>query len=285
LDQELQCVGGTGQLGEFLEHIGRVATARPHVLVAYSYILHMALFAGGRFIRASLESAGEEFWARWRTPHTEAGDNREHHTQAQAGLSAEEGTSVSTRDHYDHGLPLRFFHFGTLRDGEDLKTEYKDRLSDLESILTTGERLEIIQEATSIFENMVLLVEQLDNVCGTPTDGLIGNGATFMPVTIGSRLRDSIVLAKERNVRRSTRSTDSEDSQSSAALTSETSSVAAVRVPGFDDSPSRKSQRSESTSEDCAQSRSSVTSSGLEDTLAVPSAEVSKLTERLESLC
>ena len=60
--EQLELVGQTGRLAEFVKHIQRSITAKPHVLLAYSHILYMALFSGGRFIRASLEAVGEHFW-------------------------------------------------------------------------------------------------------------------------------------------------------------------------------------------------------------------------------
>jgi hypothetical protein len=60
-DQQIADLGLRGPLGSFLKHIKKVIYDSPHLLIAYLYILYMALFAGGRFMRASLESAGEVF--------------------------------------------------------------------------------------------------------------------------------------------------------------------------------------------------------------------------------
>ncbi|KAI6084788.1 hypothetical protein F4821DRAFT_166929 [Hypoxylon rubiginosum] len=60
-------------LTEFVQHIKKAVAKRPHVLLAYAWVLYMALFSGGRFIRASLErvDAASPFW----TPLAAAGSS------------------------------------------------------------------------------------------------------------------------------------------------------------------------------------------------------------------
>ncbi len=50
------------QLQAFLAHIRYSVARRPHVLIAYAWVFYMALFSGGRWIRAQLHGAGERFW-------------------------------------------------------------------------------------------------------------------------------------------------------------------------------------------------------------------------------
>jgi heme oxygenase len=49
-----------------IEHIEQACTSTPHVLIAYAFVLYMALFNGGRWIRAELLKAqwggGLDFW-------------------------------------------------------------------------------------------------------------------------------------------------------------------------------------------------------------------------------
>lgn len=63
VEEQLQSASQTGRLALFLNHMERSIEDKPHVIIAYSYIFFMALFAGGRFIRATLESAGPAFWS------------------------------------------------------------------------------------------------------------------------------------------------------------------------------------------------------------------------------
>ncbi|KAK2028535.1 heme oxygenase-like protein [Colletotrichum zoysiae] len=208
VEEQLKAVSESGRLAEFTQHIKRAIEKRPHVLMAYSYILFMALFAGGRFIRATLESAGSEFWAQTPSPilpsQTACEEKQPSTTMpASAGtesidmMRGDHGTTGTGTNHSHHSLPLGFFHFATVLDGEDLRKEFKKRLSDSENLLTTPERNDIIQEAVCIFDNMLLLVGQMDKVCETD----LGDAhapplwASLIP---SGRLRDSLAVARER---------------------------------------------------------------------------------------
>ncbi|KAI6782387.1 uncharacterized protein J7T54_001244 [Emericellopsis cladophorae] len=164
IEQQLRIVSDRGPLAEFLNHIKRSVENRPHVLLAYAYIFFMALFAGGRYIRASLQSVGNEFW-----------DQGPDHVKPTMQACTEERpnpgeeTDGTPKSRVTSSMPLRFFHFPTPTDGEDLKCEFKQKLADLEAKLSQSERQDIVQEAISIFERMTMLVEQLDVVCGGQT--------------------------------------------------------------------------------------------------------------------
>jgi heme oxygenase len=145
-----------GQLAEFLVHMRSAVANKPHVLLSYSYIFFMALFAGGRIIRARLGLAGREFWNQTVRPIT--------HEQEREPCVYD----LQEQDAYPE-IPVRFLRFGTPSDGEDLKREFKKRLSQSEAMLTAQERQDIVQEAVCIFENMTLLMDQLDEVCGEAT--------------------------------------------------------------------------------------------------------------------
>ncbi|KAK1994472.1 heme oxygenase-like protein [Colletotrichum falcatum] len=208
VEEQLKAVSESGRLAEFTQHIKRTIEKRPHVLMAYSYILFMALFAGGRFIRATLESAGSEFWAQIPSPIL---PSQKACQEKQPSMSMPASTDTGSIDmmrgdhrtiaagtkHSRHLLPLGFFHFATVLDGEDLRKEFKKRLSDSESLLTTQERNDVIQEAVCIFDNMLLLVGQMDNVWETN----LGDARATPPwasLIPGGRLRDSLAVARER---------------------------------------------------------------------------------------
>ncbi|KAJ0166808.1 hypothetical protein CTA2_5784 [Colletotrichum tanaceti] len=208
VEEELKAVAEAGRLAEFTHHVKRTIEKKPHVLVAYSYIFFMALFAGGRFIRAILESAGSEFWGQVPAPIPPSQKS----CQARDPVTAVPSSAamvpvdlmrgdhrtirVGTK-HSRHSLPLGFFHFATVLDGEDLKAEFKKRLSASESLLTPQERNDIIQEAVCIFDNMLLLVVQLDDVCETNLED--GSAASpWASLASGGRLRDSLAVARER---------------------------------------------------------------------------------------
>ncbi|KAF4981005.1 hypothetical protein FZEAL_3120 [Fusarium zealandicum] len=212
VEDQLRFVRQTGRLGDFIQHIKRSVEHRPHVLLAYSYILFMALFAGGRFIRATLESAGDDFWDHLPSPVKPTSlpcQPSSRPTKRASGLCDEEIPKDDYHCHATHTMPLRFFHFQTPEDGEDLKREFKQRLASLEGLLTTREKEDIVKESVCIFENMMLLVQQLDLVCDDPglkqsssrTSSLYDLVDQFHPFR--SRLRDSVAITKERSVRAS----------------------------------------------------------------------------------
>ncbi|KAL0944033.1 heme oxygenase [Colletotrichum truncatum] len=209
IDKQLEAVSEAGRLAEFTSHVRRTIEKKPHVLLAYSYILYMALFAGGRFIRATLESVGSEFWEHApssippfqtscsvRTLRNERFDAV---TNDSADIfEVEGGMPKLVGNHLGHTLPLRFFHFATVLDGEDLKREFKKRLTESEGLLTTQERQDVIQEAICIFDNMLLLVGQLDNVCKTNFDDDHSAVASWASKWSLSRPRDSVIVTHER---------------------------------------------------------------------------------------
>lgn len=166
VEEQLQHISSTGALQKFTAIIQQSIRDKPHVLVAYTYILYMALFAGGRFIRASLESAGDEFW-----------DRRASLPPLLANTGTQQGStfvSLPAQAQYSSSqFPLNFFHFNTPRDGEDIKEEFKQHLSDAESMLTRLEIDDMVHEAVVIFEEMHAVVHQLDERF-TPLDARDG---------------------------------------------------------------------------------------------------------------
>lgn len=98
----------------------------------------MAIFSGGRWIRQQLREAGPAFW----DPRTRRAYQGEDAVLERPGFS--------------------FLCFDGSDDGEDIKTEFKKRLSDAEDILTIVDRMDIVNEAQTIFTNCIAIVEDLD---------------------------------------------------------------------------------------------------------------------------
>ncbi|KAI1487581.1 heme oxygenase-like protein [Biscogniauxia mediterranea] len=247
LREQLGHAASSPALGSFLSHARAETRRRPHVLVAYAWVLYMALFSGGRFIRASLEAVDPAFWVPASAlPH---GDPLPGQEKAKGKESAYGGflpagflakaveaalgtritsTAVSSaaattgRDtdidprtdeeqkrrenleqQWQQKLPVRFLRFDTPSDGEDLKTTFKQRLAESEdALLTPGERDDIVREAQHIFDFMVQIVGELDEVCGS-TDGKEGgDGGEDEARLLSLRSRDSVVVEKEREKRK-----------------------------------------------------------------------------------
>ncbi|KAI1753443.1 heme oxygenase-like protein [Xylaria castorea] len=171
LTEQLNHASESPVLGNFLNHTRNSVEKSPHVLLAYAWVLYMALFSGGRFIRASLENIYPAFWI---------------------PASAQQPTSTTFPSAAGAGaLPLDFFRFDTPVDGEDLKLEFKQRLLDAEGLITESEREDIIQEAGCIFDYMIRLVGELDDVCGTDKEAAEAR-------LLSLRSRDSVVVENER---------------------------------------------------------------------------------------
>ncbi|CAH0058981.1 unnamed protein product [Clonostachys solani] len=209
VQEQLNMMSETGHLAHFLDHMRRSINSRPHVLIAYAYIFFMALFAGGRFIRASLESVGHAFWDQCPSPvrpnMMACEKDRRHSAESldTSETSHDEKPGGSRGSPESHGFPLGFFHFSTPMDGEDLKREFKKRLSGSETVLTDREKDDVVNESVCIFENMILLVGQLDEVCVVP-----GQDTTDADDMM-ARLRDSVSVTRERrDLRNSMRRSD-----------------------------------------------------------------------------
>lgn len=125
---------------DFTAHIEASASAKPHVLIAYAWVMYMALFNGGRWMRSELSAAGDTFWGPPPQP------------------------LVDERDKGGSDEALNFFRFDGSHDGEVVKNDFKTRLSEMEVLLKAEERRDIVREAQVIFVRCALLVEELDDV-------------------------------------------------------------------------------------------------------------------------
>ncbi|KAM0801929.1 hypothetical protein BDR22DRAFT_961956 [Usnea florida] len=131
-------------LRAFTEHIRKEVTGKRHLLLAYTWVLYMALFSGGRYIRARLRGAGVGFWR--------AGDGV---------MMVDDDGEGGEVDGY-----LGFWTFEGSEDGEDIKVEFKTRFAAVEGTLTEGERQEVVQEAVFIMRSMIELVMEISDVVG-----------------------------------------------------------------------------------------------------------------------
>lgn len=215
LDTEIRrLVTSDGALSEFTRRIRKSVEERPHVLISYGYILYMALFAGGRFIRSSLESQrfqsftfhnGNSLMLNLSDPSCgeEGFTYRDINRNSTAVETPDETGSVYSHARLSAPPPVNFLRFDTPSDGEELKNDFKGRLLDAECLLSENEKEEIIQEAAVIFEEMLSVVQQLDEHFDheKPSDALSVAGGLFgsaQEAKLTDRLRDSVVVTKER---------------------------------------------------------------------------------------
>lgn len=155
--KQVAAVSKSGELAEFTDHIKQAVGRNPHVLLAYSWVLYMALFSGGRYIRASLHAAGPAFWTRSTV--------EEQLDTAESPAPRHPPYKSTKLDIDSFNTPgLSFFNFRGDQDGEDIKIEFKKRFGQTESILNHQERQDIVQEAQMIFSYMISLVNDLDSM-------------------------------------------------------------------------------------------------------------------------
>ena len=138
------------QLKVFVSHIRSCLIAKPHLLVAYTWIFYMAIFSGGRYIRAKLQDAGNDFWA----CEVDLENRNESHVPRNP-------TDPAVKS------PLSFWSFPGAFDGEDLKADYKARILELELGLTVDERREVVDEAVDIMCKLLEIVDGIDTSIAT----------------------------------------------------------------------------------------------------------------------
>ncbi len=159
------------RLEAFTDHIRSVAAvpAKRHLLLAYAWVLYMALFSGGRYIRARLRGAGAGFWDK--------------------GVEGERGLGDDEKEAGVDGY-LGFWTFEGEEDGEDLKAEFKDRFASVEGILTEAEKEEVVQEAVFIMQSMIDVVVEISELFGTGLSEAAAGGRTVDDETVDGRVHD-----------------------------------------------------------------------------------------------
>ena len=211
IDEQLDAVSQNGHLAAFIAHTKASVEANPHVLLAYAWVLYMALFSGGRYLRAALQSASSvprpDFWTRDPRPCVPTPSPPPPPPPATLRALKNPPTPTSPRTprpktrsetSASKQVPgLQFFNFASDEDGEDIKLEIKKRITEAEILLTAGEKGDIISEAEEIFKFLVEMVEELDSVMGRSEE----DGETARLAREVS-WRDSVVAVRERLVRR-----------------------------------------------------------------------------------
>ncbi|KAI7781847.1 hem oxygenase multi-helical [Diaporthe eres] len=264
VDEQLQSAGTTGALGGFLAHIKDAVDDRPHLLLAYAYSLYLALLSGGSYIRTELMYLTAEFWLAipdpvrpGMVPCTRGPGGEPERLRRHSTFERDSGAHGLAREDPSITLPLSFLDFDTpighespRQRAKDLKTEFKRRFSNAERSLTEPERRDIVAESVIIFEHLESVVEQLDKICGSGADAMQqgrsrrqATKAEPQPAGIGSRLRDSIAIAKGRLLRTMKRSSGAGGSVT--ATTPSAVRTAATSTKDTAASPPEMSERSE----------------------------------------
>jgi len=207
IEEQLDALSRDGRLAEFIAHTRKSVGSNPHVLLAYAWVLYMALFSGGRYLRAALSEAGgsrSDFWGRDPSPIrpysvTKATPRRRRVITPEFTVHATTRPSGRPRSRSESGISkivpgLQFFNFDGDADGEDIKLEFKRRLTEGETLLTSGEKDDVITEAEYIFKFMVEIVGDLDKVMATGKENIEAIG-DLRPLKAS---REKIAVAHER---------------------------------------------------------------------------------------
>lgn len=222
VDEQIRLVGTSGRLGKVLLHAQDAINAKPHLLLAYAYCLYLALLSGGSYIRTELMYIKSDFWHATPTPV------KPNMVECEKRPGLDRGSFVTDMpiaelagNESPTKLPLEFLDFdpplgeNPRQQTKQLKAEFKRRFAEASQALTDPERRDIVRESVNIFQNMEAIIGQLDKTCGSSQVKDHMHKGTKPPAlssrsnNLGSRLRDSIAIAKGRFLRTRTRSSGS----------------------------------------------------------------------------
>lgn len=148
---------------------------KPYLLLAYAWVLYMALFSGGRFIRTRLRRAGAGFWRRGpvegKPPRGGRGTRLEDDDVGGDGVVDDHDGNAVVEDDDGEGVDqhLTFWTFDGDEDGEDVKAEFRARFAAVEGTLTEGEKGEVVREAVFVMRSMLEVVGEIKEAIGTGT--------------------------------------------------------------------------------------------------------------------
>ncbi len=157
------------RLTAFTTRIHTTIPLHPHLLLAYTWIFYMALFSGGRYIRAQLRQAGPGFWK----------------------------PELICEKHGDDEDLLSFWTFEGDRDGEDSRAEFKKRFLEVERCLTEREKEHVVQEAVSIMGAVIGVVEEIADLVADTNSAKQAEPAAGARTKGDEWLDDDIVQSRE----------------------------------------------------------------------------------------
>lgn len=174
-------------LHAYAAHISTAAAARPHVLLAYAWVMYMGVLSGGRWIRAQIDAsatsnasadgaaagAATTFWP-VPTASSSCKCNTEDNNEDAA--APDDGDVSSFPLSSDPGRLFLRFARGT-HDGEDVKRAFRDRFAAADAALPPALRDDVAREAEVAFTWIVRLVAALD---GVAADAAAGAAATHL---------------------------------------------------------------------------------------------------------
>jgi hypothetical protein len=122
----------------FASHIKSSLDCKPHILLAYAWVMYMATFDVGVHIRRKQLAAGTDFWG-----------------QASASMSPSD-------DQSDISNGLSFWFFPGNQEDETIKMKFQQRLLNAFSLLTATEWVDVIWAAIDILEWCAKILHEID---------------------------------------------------------------------------------------------------------------------------
>ena len=136
---------------------------RPHLLLAYGWVMYMAVFSGGRWIRQELARAGSEFWD---------------------GTSAGNGMAPPEAHEWSRERSGFSFLFFDTADGEHMKEMFRLRFAEAETLLTKDEREDVVAAAMQLFDDCIALVKAIDRDVRRRRSRLMISGLAVLVVVV-----------------------------------------------------------------------------------------------------
>lgn len=131
---------------EAVTHMLETIRIKPYALLAYSWIMYLALFNGGRWIRQKLVDGGPQFW------------HKNPSTVEKVGSAVEQSF-------------LSFWYFDGDEDGEDIKLAYRAGFIEASKQLTEEECDDVVSEAKALFQHCLQIITEIDLVVALEKKG------------------------------------------------------------------------------------------------------------------
>lgn len=133
----------TTVLKDFDKRMGEQLLKMPHLLLAYAWVLYLAIFSGGRYMKASLQLSFRDAWLQ----------------------------RIDESKHHDAEDYLRFWIFGdNSQENEEIRSSFKSRFEAVAETLSTQQQHEVVIEAGAIMQSLAGVVQELGVLLKPPQD-------------------------------------------------------------------------------------------------------------------
>ena len=135
----------TPELKDFNKSLGDRMHGKPHLLLAHAWVFYLAIFSGGRYMKASLDTSFQSAWL----PRLEDDEQRR------------------IPDDY-----LQFWTFGSsIEESEEIRSFFKKSFEEVAKTLSTEQREEIVVEAGIIMDRLAGIVQELEGLLEQHSEG------------------------------------------------------------------------------------------------------------------